>query len=678
MTGPRPASGAFARTRLLARVLGVWGVASVAFAQAPSGDPPGGAGPLATGSPAAPGAPPASGLPGAPQEAPTELPAFALDAATAAELGVPWADDHQWVSAGLRRRVSGLAALPGGVLVAVTDDGEVQRRDSARGWRVVLSASGGLGSADDIEEEDLLLDAESAVLDFSDDEDDALDEDDPERDPDGAGDEAEVEDATEDGEVDAGVGDVGLPQEVLEAGLLDAAERSAREAARRPGVWRTGERGLLLSRPDGAWRSSDAGQTWIAVPTLPPTLDIVPFPGFPTELVAATTEGVYQSGNAGASWFEVESTLSGDRVYDLAADDRFVYAGTDDGLYRSTDGMRWQRARQQAGAVTPIFAVAPDPSWEGGLWLAGVEGILRSDDAGETLRPTGRNPLVGTRVLVALPGVGRVMAAGADGVWESSDGGVRWRPVVSGLAGPDQRALVLDAEAPFLGGAYGVFRLGRSVDEPDAVAPTPVSLPPLGELIGVAMRRGGVSYDPVLVQRGVIRALATPTLNTFARLERDRYRTADLYELTTYQVDETDWTFGVTVCFGACAGWIGVVSDIDVADVEGVVPELVTVGDEVFDLDDVGTYSAAAANAVADMTKYRGFLADSLSELYHTRLRLESQRGSVRILPLQDQVVFALTVAETDAQIDAFTDGYYHRVLAARNAPDPDGSPSTE
>ena len=222
MTGPRPASGAFARTRLLARVLGVWGVASVAFAQAPSGDPPGGAGPLATGSPAAPGAPPASGLPGAPQEAPTELPAFALDAATAAELGVPWADDHQWVSAGLRRRVSGLAALPGGVLVAVTDDGEVQRRDSARGWRVVLSASGGLGSADDIEEEDLLLDAESAVLDFSDDEDDALDEDDPERDPDGAGDEAEVEDATEDGEVDAGVGDVGLPQEVLEAGLLDA------------------------------------------------------------------------------------------------------------------------------------------------------------------------------------------------------------------------------------------------------------------------------------------------------------------------------------------------------------------------------------------------------------------------------------------------------------------------
>jgi hypothetical protein len=668
MSGPRTQSGATARIRVLARVLGVWGLSGVAWAQAP-----GATGPV--GEPAAEtGAEPA-----APAEAPEDVPGFALEAAERTDVGVPWADDHQWVSAGLRRRVASLAALPGGVLVAVTDDGEVQRRDGKRGWRVVLSASGGLGSADDVEEEDMLLDAESAVMDFSEDDDDAIEDDGAsDSDPDASADDADVEDATEDGEVEAGAGEAGLPQEVLEAGLLDAAERSAREAARRPGVWRTGERSLLLSRSDGAWRTNDGGQTWTPVPTLPPTLDIVPFPGFPTELVAATTAGVYQSGNAGASWFEVESTLSGDRVYDLASDERYVYAGTDRGLFRSLDGMRWERARQEAGAATPIFAIAADRSWEGGLWLAGVEGVLRSDDGGETMRPTGRNPLAGTRVLVALPGVGRVMAAGSDGVWESTDGGVRWRPVVDGLAGPDQRGLVLDAEAPFVGGAYGVYRLGRSVEDPDTPAPLSVDLPRLGELIGVSMRRGGVNYDPVLVQRGVLRALATPTLSTFARLEKDSYRTADLYELTAAQVDETDWSFGVTVCFGACAGWIGIVSDIELAEIEGVVPELVTVGDEVFDLNDVGTYSAAAANAVADMTKYRGFLANSLTELYHTRLRLEAQRGSVRVLPLQDQVVYALSVAETDAQIDAYTDGYYYRVLAARNAPDPDGSPSTE
>lgn len=671
MSGPRSPSGATAWMRLLGRVLGVWALSGVAVAQGPDSpeEVP----------PAEPAGDPGTTGTLTPAEAPQDVPGFALEAAERAPMGIPWADDHQWISAGLRRRVSGLAALPGGVLVAVTDDGEVHRRDGARGWRVVLSASGGLGSADDIEEEDMLLDAESAVLDFSDDDDGGIeDEGETDGDPDASSNDAEVEDAAEDGEVDEGGAEGGLPQEVLEAGLLDAAERSARAAARRPGVWRTGERSVLVSRADGAWRTNDAGQTWSPVPTLPPTLDVVPFPGFPTELVAATTAGVYQSGNAGASWFEVESTLSGDRVYDLASDDRFVYAGTDRGLYRSLDGMRWERARQSAGAATPIFAIAADPAWEGGLWLAGVEGILRSDDGGETLRPTGRNPLVGTRVLVALPGVGRVMAAGADGVWESTDGGVRWRPVVDGLAGPDQRALVLDAEAPFLGGAYGVYRLGRSVEDPDAVAPTPVDIPPLGDLIGVAMRRGGVSYDPVLVQRGVVRALATPTLSTFARLEQARYRTADLYELTTSQVDQTDWTFGVTVCFGACSGWIGIVSDIEVAEIENIVPELVTVGDEVFDLNDVGTYSAAAANAVADMTKYRGFLAESLSELYHTRLRLESQRGSVRVLPLQDQVVYALSIAETDAQLDAYTDGYYYRVLAARNAPDPDGSPSSE
>jgi hypothetical protein len=155
-------------------------------------------------------------------------------------------------------------------------------------------------------------------------------------------------------------------------------------------------------------------------------------------------------------------------------------------------------------------------------------------------------------------------------------------------------------------------------------------------------------------------------------------RQGDLVDFQTVQTDETDWSFGVKVCFGACAGWVGAVSDIALADVEQVVPELVTIGDEVFDLDDVGSYSAAAANTVSDITKYRGFLAESLTELYHTRLRLEAQRGSVQTLPLQEQVVYALTVEEIDAQLDAYTDGYYYRVLAARNAPDPDGSPPSE
>lgn len=614
-----------------------------------------------------------------PAEAPAALLGFERNAAAPTDAGVAWADDHRWVSAGLRRRVAGLASIPGGVLIAVTDDGEVQRREGGRGWRVVLAAPGGLGGGSGIEEEDLLLDAESAVLDFSEEGDDSLGEDGPEStDMDEADPDAQVDDAAEDDDIRGASADDALPQEVLEAGLLDAAERAAREALRRPGVWRTGERGLLLSRSDGVWRSADAGQTWTAVPTLPSTLDVVAFPGYPTELVAATTQGVYQSGNAGASWFQVESTLSGGEVYDLAADGTWVYAGAADGLYRSRDGMRWERARQRGGGATPIFAIATDPSWEGGLWLAGVEGVLRSDDAGSTLRPTGQNPLQGTRVLVALPGAGRVMAAGSDGVWESTDGGVRWRPVVSGLPGPEQRALVLDAEAPFLGGLYGVFRLGRSVPEPDKVPPRMVDLPGLGELIGVSLRRGGVSYDPVLIQRSVIRSLATPTLNTFARLERSRMRQADFVDLQTFQVDERDWTLGMTVCFGACTSLFGAVSDVAIADVEQVVPELVAIGDEVFDLNDVGSYSAAAANTVSDLTRYRGFLADSLTELYHTRLRLEAQRGSLQTLPLREQVLFALSVAETDAQLDAYTDGYYYRVLEARNARDPDGSTSKE
>ncbi len=583
------------------------------------------------------------------------------------------ASDHLWSNSGLRRFVTGLAVLDDQTIIAVTRAGEVQRKAPGSGWRLVLAAPGVQSrEAGEIDDEELLLDAEAAVEDFSDDDDG----DDPD---DGAGGDPEDEDvepndASTDDASSGAADESGLEgaPDALEMGLLDAAARLERGEGIEPGVWSFAD-SVLVSRPDGAWRSTDGGASWETVPTLPAALDVVEFPGFPGELVAATVDGVFQSGNAGESWFEVESTLSGERVNDLVTGEQWIYAGTEHGLFRSQDGMRWTAAHTAAGAKVPIRAVALDPSWEGGLWLAAPIGILRSDDAGASVRVASRNPLVGTRVLLALPTAGRVLSAGDDGVWESIDGGARWRPVVDGLPGPAQRDLVLADGEPILGGAYGVWRLGRSHVDPDRPAPsvTLAALPALGELIDVSLRRGGASQDPLALRRGVLASYFIPVLNLSAALQDQQARYARFDSQTTWEVTEHDWTLQASVCFGNCGGLSAVGADIEYSDAADYAPELIAIDDTLVDLEDLASYPIAAASVAERLTKYRTFLSESLTELYQTRIRLGAEADAMARQPLQEQVDYTLTIQEVEAHLDAYTDGYFYRVMQARSSVPP-------
>ena len=74
--------------------------------------------------------------------------------------------------------------------------------------------------------------------------------------------------------------------------------------------------------------------------------------------------------------------------------------------------------------------------------IIGSGGGGGSDDGGTTFYTAGRQVLSGLRGLTALSGTGHVGAWGSDGVWESTDGGVTWRPVFKGLRDPDVRDLV--------------------------------------------------------------------------------------------------------------------------------------------------------------------------------------------------------------------------------------------
>ena len=550
----------------------------------------------------------------------------------------PYAAGHRWLRAGVSEPVYGVVESDR-ALVVLKADGTVLRGGPA-GWRVALPLDVEAGP-DLSDEESLLLEVESSVEDFS----DPVDAPD---DPDTI--------------VDVDVADA------LEAGLLDAVEWVGADGtplAR--GIWSLPGGLVIVSRSDGVWSSSDGGRSFTPQPLLPAVHAIAALPG-PT-YIAATVEGVRHSSD-GRFWLQVESPLDGHVIYDLAKVGDAVLAATDAGLFRSDDGLRWEPLEPEGYEGQPVFALAPDPFWPGGAWVALAERVVRTDDGGLTLRADSRVPLYGVRSLRAPTLPGRVLAAGDDGVWESADGGVTWKPLSDGLPGPKQRQILLREDgSAWLAGAYGVWRAERVVGpvsfDGAAAAAAPESLPPLGVVVDASLRRAGVSYDPLLIQRRLVRSLYTPRVDVRAQLQRERQRLSNFPAILTTDTDREVVAYELRLCFGRCGGTDGQVSfdDPDAASFgEG---DIFVVGDEAFSGADQGNIAASAANVSERLAAQRKAAADAVSDLYVTRIRLVDERAGVRDLPLRDQVLHEIDILEATARLDAWSDGLFSRTLLA-------------
>ena len=556
----------------------------------------------------------------------------------------PYAEGHRWLRGGLSEPVYGVVESDR-ALVVLKADGTVLRGGPA-GWRVSLPLT--VESGPDLsDEESLLLEVEASVEDFSDPVDTP---DDP------------------DTIVDVDVSDA------LEAGLLDAVEWVGADGAPLArGVWSLPGGRVIVSRADGVWSSVDGGRRFTPQSMLPAVHAIAALPG-PT-FVAATVEGIRHSAD-GDLWLQVESPLDGHVVYDLAQLGDAVLAATDVGLFRSADGLRWEPLEPEGYEGQPIFAIAPDPFWPGGAWLALAERVVRTDDGGLTLRADSRVPLYGVRSLRAPTLPGRVLAAGDDGVWESADGGVTWKPLAEGLPGPKQRQILLREDGTtWLAGAYGVWRvervLGPLAPAGGAGAQAPEVLPPLGVIVDATLRRAGVSYDPLLIQRRLIRSLYTPRVDVRAQLQRERQRLSNFPAILTSDTDREVVVYELRLCFGRCGATDGQVSfdDPDAASFgEG---DIFVVGDEAFSGADQGNIAASAANVSERLATQRKAAADAVADLYVTRRRLVDERAGVRDLPLRDQVLHEIDILEATARLDAWSDGLFSRTLLA-------GSPGTE
>ncbi len=184
-------------------------------------------------------------------------------------------------------------------------------------------------------------------------------------------------------------------------------------------------------------------------------------------MYAGTEEGVYRSGDGGGSWQHTGGPLLGQNVLSLAvdaADGEIVYAGSNSGLYiTSNGGSDWTLAPDPGAGILSL-ATGPD-----GLVIAGTlgRGIFIGADGGATWNasPGLQNAIV-FDLSVSSFDASMLYAGTSAGLYVSRDRGSTWDLLGVELDGLSVRAVVASADDPtvlFVGtfGA-GVFRSSDS------------------------------------------------------------------------------------------------------------------------------------------------------------------------------------------------------------------------
>jgi hypothetical protein len=206
----------------------------------------------------------------------------------------------------------------------------------------------------------------------------------------------------------------------------------------------------------GVAKTVDAGNTWSSVTTLscllPRSIAVDPLDSSVVYVAgdfsdtacdsAPSTCTSYRSDDAGQHWtctqigqFLAPDPLQPSRVYALAGASVEV----------STDrGASWSLLISGEN----FLVLVPDPQRPGTIWAGGTDGPFRSDDGGQTwhLADEGIPQSAQVTAVVLDPVDKDVLYAATlqNGVFKSSNGGVSWESLGTGLAGLTVRFLVID------------------------------------------------------------------------------------------------------------------------------------------------------------------------------------------------------------------------------------------
>lgn len=173
-------------------------------------------------------------------------------------------------------------------------------------------------------------------------------------------------------------------------------------------------------------------------------------------LVAMTCFGAVV---AQAQWTQTNGPWTGNYLPSIFVDGETVLAGTQYGIYRSTDGGDlWEHSYSDTPSGTVISFAA-----NGNVYFAGttLEGVFRSADLGRSWNPI-NNGLTDlhVRALEVSPDRRLLYAGTSEGVFRSTDNGTTWKPSSEGLTNLGVRCLLIkgDGQTMYAGTDKGLFR----------------------------------------------------------------------------------------------------------------------------------------------------------------------------------------------------------------------------
>ena len=201
----------------------------------------------------------------------------------------------------------------------------------------------------------------------------------------------------------------------------------------------------MVDHPDGGlWVSHDGARSWRAIAGLrgQSIRTFTQAPSNPRMLFAGTLEGVFRSTDGGASWTPISPPGSREihEVESLAvdpADPNIIYAGTWHLPWKTTDGGKtWHNIKQGLIDDSDVFSIIIDPAQTRTIFLSACSGIYKSENAAELFHKIQGIPSTArrTRVLKQDPVNSQVVYAGTtEGLYKTVDGGKTFQR----MTGPD-------------------------------------------------------------------------------------------------------------------------------------------------------------------------------------------------------------------------------------------------
>ncbi len=252
---------------------------------------------------------------------------------------------------------------------------------------------------------------------------------------------------------------------------------------------------------DGTYKSPDGGRTWhpynsgIQKGTISAIVNQIVFNPLGTEMVyAATTVGVFRSVDGGRHWTErMQGMTEVSFVVTLAIDPQrpnVLYAGTTGGVYRTLNATEsWEKAStgmvasdaKMASMALGVNGIVVDPTNSDVVYAGTTDGLYKSTDQAEHWTKVGGSIQHAYISAIQLdptnPSI--LYMATSDRVQKSEDGGKTWQPKIQGLEAASIRSLQmspLDSRTLYVGtNGGGLYRSSDAGETWSRLPLTPVS-----------------------------------------------------------------------------------------------------------------------------------------------------------------------------------------------------------